>query len=219
MSSRSSLSNLISNNSEILKNVFLTLICQLFITFITVYALRKYPEISEKLYSSVLYMIFFFLGLIALIILILNYDIPIIYRFIFFCIFSILFGLSLSRLNKVNNEVLMSSLLSTLGVFIVMFIFGVFSVYYNFNLSGLGSILFFALTMLIVANVIFLICGVSETTHKIYIYIGIVVFSLYIMFDTFIILKDKRKDFISGALSYYLDVINLFIRFGSAQNN
>jgi FtsH-binding integral membrane protein len=209
------ITEIVADNSHLLKNIFLTLISQLLITFLTVYTLRSYPNISEAFYSSVLVLIVFFLVMIVLIFLMLNYNIPVVYRFVLFCIFSILLGVSLSRLNKVNSNVLTGALFSTISVFVVMFIFGLLSVYYKFDLTSLGCILFFALIMLIISNIIFLLCGVSSTTYKIYIYIGIIIFSLYIMFDTYVVLKDKRKDFIIGALSYYLDIINLFVKFVS----
>ena len=100
-----------------------------------------------------------------------------------------------------------------------MFIFGILSVYYNFDLLGLGSILFFALLILILSNVIFLLCGVSSTAYKVYIYIGLVIFSLYIVFDTYLILKKYETDFVSGALSYYLDIINIFTKLVYINNN
>ena len=45
---------------------------------------------------------------------------------------------------------------------------------------------------------------------------GIVLFSLFIMYDTNKILvryKNTEVDCVRGALDYYLDLINLFIRF------
>jgi len=213
----SSLKELVSQNKTLFGKIFLTVISQLFITFITVYCLRGYPNIVEKIYSLGVFLCLFILS-IFLIFGILS-TLPTSVRIVLFCLLSIILGLFLARFNKINKEVLTSSVLGTLSIFVVMFIFGILSVYYNFDLLGLGSILFFALLILILSNVIFLLCGVSSTAYKVYIYIGLVIFSLYIVFDTYLILKKYETDFVSGALSYYLDIINIFTKLVYINNN
>ena len=62
----------------------------------------------------------------------------------------------------------------------------------------------------------------SEEYYKKIAYVSVVVFSLYILYDTNkILLKYENKsnsDCINGAMEYYLDIINLFedyLRIGS----
>ena len=49
--------------------------------------------------------------------------------------------------------------------------------------------------------------------HRYLTAIGLVLFSVYIVYDTNTILqKDYYGDFITASLDYYLDIINIFVR-------
>ena len=205
--------DIILNNSMFLRNVFLTLISQLIVTSLVVYALRDKEELIEKFHVWWV-QILMFITMILLIFLMIVPNISNTLRLFFFTIFSIIFGILLARLNRVNKRVLTSALIGTISIFIVMFLIGLFTVYYKIDLSYLSLFLFISLIMLIISGLIFMLCGISSTTYRIYLYLGLIIFALYVMLDTNIILKYnvKNNNFVSGALSYYLDIINIFIR-------
>lgn len=212
--------DIILNNATFLRNVFLTLISQLVITFLVVYSLRD-REYLVKIFHVWWAQILLFITMIVLIFLIIVPNVSNTLRFVFFTFFSIIFGILLARLNRVNKSVLTSALIGTISVFVVMFLIGLYTVYYKTDLSYLAIFLFICLFMLIISGIIFMLCGVTSTTYKVYVYIGLVVFALYIMLDTNTILKYnvKENNFVSGALSYYLDLINIFVRLISLNNN
>jgi FtsH-binding integral membrane protein len=59
-----------------------------------------------------------------------------------------------------------------------------------------------------------MLCGVSSMGHKIYLYFGLLVFSLYVLLDTNQILTNSmyRNDFVSASMGYYLDILNIFTK-------
>jgi FtsH-binding integral membrane protein len=211
---KSSILSILNNNGSLLTKTFINLIFQLSITALTVYLLRN-REVSGFV------MIISFILLFVIMFPILISNLPIIYKLILFIIFSIGFGITLSPVNKVNKEVLTASVIGTISIFITFFIMGLIITSYGYNISWLGGILLISLFILIITGLISMICGVSTLSHKVYLYFGLLVFSLYVLFDTNQILSDStyKKDFISASMGYYLDVINIFIKLVSILKN
>jgi FtsH-binding integral membrane protein len=55
---------------------------------------------------------------------------------------------------------------------------------------------------------------------KVFAYIGLGLFSLFVVYDTSQILsRDYYGDFITASLDYYLDILNLFSNFLHTNNN
>jgi len=57
----------------------------------------------------------------------------------------------------------------------------------------------------------------SRTLHLIYAYLGVILFSFYLLFDTQLIMGGKRysidiDDYIMAAMILYLDIINIFLQ-------
>ena len=211
---KSSILSILNNNGSLLTKTFINLIFQLSITALNVYLLRN-REVSGFV------MIISFILLFVIMFPILISNLPIIYKLILFIIFSIGFGITLSPVNKVNKEVLTASVIGTISIFITFFIMGLIITSYGYNISWLGGILLISLFILIITGLISMICGVSTLSHKVYLYFGLLVFSLYVLFDTNQILSDStyKKDFISASMGYYLDVINIFIKLVSILKN
>jgi FtsH-binding integral membrane protein len=202
------LSKLISQNSTLLKNVFITLIAQLTVTFIVVYVLRDFPQITDMLRNLWFILLLFFISIGLMLMTISPFSTYI--RLTMFTLFSVVFGILLSYLNRINPSILKAALAGTIGIFIFMFIAGSILTSYGYNLSWLGGILFISLFMLIIVQLLSLCFGIDNNTRKVQLYIGLVIFSLYILYDTYDVVKNK--DFITGALSYYLDIINIFVK-------
>lgn len=133
-----------------------------------------------------------------------------------FGLLSIIMGLILSAMIHIINDpkLVESAAISTLINFGLMFLLGLVIVYFGYDLSWLGILLFLGLFIIIVIQVIGMFSPQSDETHKMIAYASVVIFSLYILYDTNnILLKYQNKsksDCIVGAIDYYLDIINLF---------
>jgi len=108
-----------------------------------------------------------------------------------------------------DNIIVLQALLITLGVFIGLTLFTLQSKY---DFSGMGPFLFGALVALCMAGLINIFIPFGRTTDLVFAIGGCLVFSGYIVYDTYIInAKLSPDEFIVGAISLYLDFINLFI--------
>ena len=209
MNTQQSISSILNKNGPFLSKVFIHLICQLIITAVVAYLMR------EKNISGLEFGLIFIAQIILIFLILFINPVHIIYKIILFVIFSVSFGIILSPINKINKEILTSSLIGTILVFVVFFIIGVIVTSYGYDLSWLSTILLISLVLLIITGIISYFCNVSSTAHKIYLYFGLVIFSLYVLMDTNNILtKDIfRKDFVASTMGYYLDILNLFTKF------
>ncbi|KDQ55831.1 hypothetical protein JAAARDRAFT_37251 [Jaapia argillacea MUCL 33604] len=116
-----------------------------------------------------------------------------------------------------DNIIVLQALLITLGVFLGLTMF-TFQSKYDF--SGLGPWLFGALVALIMTGLVGIFIPFSRTMDIIYAAGGCLIFSGYIVYDTYIINSRLSPDeFIMGAISLYLDFINLFINILRLLNN
>ena len=120
----------------------------------------------------------------------------------------------MSPVYKVNKEVLMAAVFGTLTIFILFFIFGLIITSYGYDISWMAGILLLSLFVLIITGIISLCVGISSVAHTIYLYFGLLIFSLYILLDTNRILLNKkyRQDFVSASMGYYLDILNIFMK-------
>jgi len=206
---------LVKNKSPLLKCIFTTLIAQMLLTTAVVYLLYKLKKVyfTMNLLTALL-----ILGInIYLIFSMVTKNISFNTRVLYFTIFSILNGLIVGSFTRFfSPKSIKIALLSVLLTFILFFIFGSLTVYFNIDLSWLGILLFIGLVALIIRYLIMFIYPVNRKTYMTINTLGIVLFSLFIMYDTNKILvryKNTQIDCVRGALDYYLDLINLFIRF------
>lgn len=113
---------------------------------------------------------------------------------------------SIATSKYISDEVIISALKATLGMFVVMSIVGFICYKLGINLSKLQFILLFGLIGLIIGT--FFVKSVKQ--YKVLFIAGFVIFSLLISLDTYRIMNSKYSDPVSDALSLYLDSINLF---------
>lgn len=205
---------LVKRKTPLLKCIFSTLIAQMVVTTLVVYSLYKFNKIHIALNLLTFLVI---LGInIYLIFLMIGKNISFNTRVLYFTIFSVLNGLIVGSLTKFFSPMdIKIALLSVLMIFILFFVFGILSVMLRIDLSWLGIILFICLVALIIRYLIMFIYPVKRNTYMLINTFGIVLFSLFVMYDTNKILvryKNTQVDCVRGALDYYLDIINLFIR-------
>jgi len=116
-----------------------------------------------------------------------------------------------------DNAVIMQALLITLGVFLGLTLFTVQS---KWDFSGMGPFLFAGLLALMMTGIVGIFFPFSRTFDLIYAIGGTLLFSGYIVYDTYNICNRLSPDeFIMGAISLYLDFINLFLMILRVLNN
>ncbi|KAG6865375.1 hypothetical protein C0991_003152 [Blastosporella zonata] len=116
-----------------------------------------------------------------------------------------------------DNAIVMQALLITLGVFLGLTLF-TFQSKYDF--SGMGPFLFGGLIAMVMTGFVGVFIPFGKTMDLIYAIGGCLIFSGYIVYDTYIInAKLSPDEFIMGAISLYLDFINLFLNILRLLNN
>jgi FtsH-binding integral membrane protein len=183
--------------------VFTNLLVQLGITY---YVMNKTnnPNIS---------IIPLFLAQIAIIFIIILVPMPEFMKFALFCLFSYTFGLALSRYKeKYSSITINTAVQGAMSIFGLMLATGVALSAGGINLGAkFGSFLFWALLLLIIFRLIFVLGAQMSQAHKILSFIGLILFSIYVVYDTNIILqRNYYGGFIRASMDYYLDIINLF---------
>lgn len=135
-----------------------------------------------------------------------------------FILYSVSMGVTMSSIFMVYTMGSIASVFFiTAGTFFVMSLIGYLT---RIDLSKIGSILFMALIGLVIASVVNMFLG-SETMYWVISYVGVIIFVGLTAFDT---QKIKRmfaeygsademgqKIALFGALTLYLDFINLFL--------
>lgn len=192
-----------------LASVYSLLAIQLAITSAVVVYLRKNPDIYEKVRK--LFWLWFVLSLV-LIFVIVYFRPPMIVRLAAFTAFSILIGLNmLAASNVVPQEAIKAALLATLAIFILMTVLGYGLASMGINIGFMAFTLTFCLLALIIAwLVVHFVGGINKQATKALLFIGVVLFSIFICFDTNALLLNNQRDTVDGAIGLYLDLINLF---------
>jgi len=202
---------LFNEKKGFLLKIFSNLIFQLIVTFIVAIKAQGYDILNTNM--SMIGMFILTLVILFLIFIIQN---PII-KFILFTIFSILFGLMLSRTLMVSSpEIIKTALIGTLSIFVTMFLFTIFLLMIGVNLDDrFGLILLFALIIMIITMVVLHFMDKYSAYKKIISGILLFLFSLFIVYDTSNILTREEYmyngDYITASMDYYLDIINIFV--------
>jgi FtsH-binding integral membrane protein len=187
---------------EFLALVFANLCFQLGITYI----IMERTEDAKKKYN---FWVLFLANIAILFVLTITMH-PII-KFAFFCGFSYIFGILLSVIkDKYNEEQIRIAIQSALSVFGAMLLTALGLLSGGIRLGyKFGIFLFVALLILIIARLVNLFT--NSLSNKILAIIGTLLFSLYVLYDTHVILqRNNNGDFVHASMSYYLDIVNLF---------
>jgi FtsH-binding integral membrane protein len=209
---------LLIKKSSLLQCIFSTLIFQMLLTTLVFRHVHQnpttYKNILEK--NTVMVILLFFVIQIALIFSMTTMDITFASRFIIFIIFSIIEGLFLgASMVYVPKDIIMSALVSTVAIFATFLAVGMFIVYLGIDLGWMGIYLFLGLLGLIITRIVSSIMKPDEPRSKYSTIFGLLLFSVFILYDTNnILLKYSTTgvDCIRGALDYYLDLVNIFVQ-------
>jgi len=193
--------NLFSSKQTFLILVFANLVIQ---TIITRYSMLQSPKQKNRWYSFAA-----FLVMLALIV-IMSLPIQMWIKFLVFCLFSVIEGYTLASMFT-NDTIVQFAFYGTLSIFCSMI--GISSVITMLGIKlgprvGLG--LFLALLLFLLFLIFNILSG--QIANKLLAMVGILLFSMYVVYDTNKILqRDYKGDFISASLDYYLDFLNLFV--------
>ena len=209
--------SLLKGKKELMILTFANLITQLGITYyvMTNTNVTDKDKTNMKQYMLILvdFIIIYALAVIPM---------PIWLKLILFSAFSYIWGILLASFKlKINDDSLINmAMLGSIGVFLTMFLIGAFLLASGVVLGFKTSIiLFFSLLALIIAQ-IFSLFHKSKMLTKSLAAIGIVIFSGYIIYDTNTILqRNYYGDFIQASLDYYLDILNIFIKLVTLNDN
>jgi FtsH-binding integral membrane protein len=216
--SSSTFINIFNEKKELLVYTFANLIVQLGITY---YVMEKTPVSKDDKNTRVKNLIYFIIqiGIIFALALIPMHSI---FKFLLFCVFSYTWGLSLSILKlSIPDNIIKFALFGTISIFAIMFCIGTLLIMTGIKLGlQFGLVLFYLLLFLILFQLINLFNGKSSIMTKGLSIIGILLFSVYIIYDTNKILqRNYSGDFITASLDYYLDILNIFVDLLSFNSN
>lgn len=132
--------------------------------------------------------------------------------FILLNIFTFLSGFTLAPMIaytlKVNPAAIIYALSTTAGTFILMSIIGFI---FKDKILGMGTFLFAGIIALVVGSLLNLFFH-SNTVALVISILSVVIFSLYVSYDTARILEaDPNTSPIGLALQLYLDILNIFV--------
>jgi FtsH-binding integral membrane protein len=211
--------DLIMQKKEFLLLLFSNLIAQLGISY---YLMMNYkgPHIN-------VWLILF--STIAILTLIIFVPMPPFMKFLLFCAFSALLGINLSVISSKDKDsnngqktkdIVHLAMLETIAVFGAMFLVGAFLLFSGIRLGLQFSLfLFFSLLLFILTRLYFTFSGTINLHIIAFSFIGVILFSFYVIYDTNVILRrDYYGDFITASMDYYLDILNLFTNLFNLNN-
>ena len=202
--------------NRVLSKTFLWMFLGLMVTFGVAYFLSQNDTMMYNLFSGKKYMIVWIAEIVVVMVLSLRIrKLSVMSARILFILYSLLTGVTVSTIFIVYS---ISSIIYVFLITSVLFlIFGLIGYFTKLDLSKLGSILMMALLGSLICVFINIFVR-SETFDLVTTIIMVLIFLGYIAYDINVIknnyrdIQDEDKLVIYGALSLYLDFINLFLR-------
>jgi FtsH-binding integral membrane protein len=200
-------SQLLQQNATFLAKLLATLTIQALITF----AVMEYCR-SKNITLGILPLILCFILLLALLAVVMLASLPIYAKFLIFTVISIIIGATLST-NNVSDANIKRAIWGAVGVFTATFLIGMCLAVMGVDLSVFGILLLILLGSLIVGQLLMYFYPVSDTVSKAWIYFGLVLFGIYVIYDINVILKHRPfgDDYVTSSVNLYLDFINIFV--------
>lgn len=204
--------NLMDEKKGFLVLVFSNLIAQLGITY----------WVMEKTNNPDIKFLPLLIAQIGIALILTLVPMPTFLKTLVFGVFSYVSGIMLAVLKKkYDPETIKLALQGVLAVFGVMLASGIALLAGGIHLGfKFGMFLFFTLLIFVLTRLVFSLNGKLDTTHRTFSFIGTIIFAIYILYDTNVILqRNYAGDFITASFDYYLDIINLFTNIlGSSDN-
>jgi FtsH-binding integral membrane protein len=205
-----SFGDLLKGKETFMAAIFATLIFELVVAFGTMKALQ-HNEAAQRTLAKYFYV--FVILQFVFILLLAFLPMPPSVKFVIFTLFSLSVGTTLSKVAAAKGDnVVKVAVVGTMAVFATMLIVGIIITMLGINLGWLAIVLFFALLLLIVVRIVFLFMKESSNVRKGLAILSIILFGMFIIFDTNNILqRDYNGDFVTAAIDYFLDILNIFV--------
>ena len=191
-----SFNKLLKKKQKLLKCVFGSLLIQICITAFIVFHLYQNKNLTNIIKSNYLYSIALFLVGLFVILILSSDKLSFNTKFMFFMFFGIIQGILLGVFQQYFPEdVVKSALISTITIFITFLFIGFTVVLFGYDLTWMGIYLFIALLALVIYKISLFFIPTDGNLKSIMITVTIMLFSIYIIYDTNqLLLKVKNKD-------------------------
>lgn len=139
---------------------------------------------------------------------------PAVVRFLIFTLVSVILGITaLASSEKVSLENIRAAVVSTVAVFAVMTMLAIVLAAAGIDLSFLTFALMVAALALLIGWIVTLFVKPTTAVVRALLITGVVLFSIFVCFDTNMLLMSTNRDVVDGSIGLYLDVFNLFSNF------
>jgi len=211
------LGSLLKEKTGFLAAVFSSLIFQIFLVFSI---LKFIPPDDILVHNIKKYGILLFIIQLALVVCISVIPMQMTLKFVLFTMFSAITGLILKfALQNISHEIIETALIATAVIFVRFLVFGLIVSGFGIDLGFLGLFLFVLLLLVVIVRVVMLFMKTSSAFNKGITIVTLMLFSVFIVFDTNQILqRNYDGDFITASLDYFLDMINIYINLVSYMN-
>jgi FtsH-binding integral membrane protein len=209
---------LLYNKRYFMSSVYALLAAQVAITAVVAVYLRDHEQVANTVHK---YFFAWFILAFLLIIVLSLVQMPSYMKLIILCLFSFTMGLNcIAAYSRIPEDVIKVALFGTLGLFFVMSFGGLLLLSMGINLNFLGYILMCAVLALLVAFVVMMFVPVSSDLRKAILTLGIVLFSVFIAYDTNMMVQPNYYgDAIDASVNLYLDILNIFTEMVGIQSN
>lgn len=213
------LAKLVQGREKFLLAVYAILVAQLVLTFVLVRSFQNSPSVVAATRKYGLLLAIAAIGVV----IIMSFGLPQWLKFIMFTVLSAIMAMFLTAMtSRISPDVVNQALTSTIGIFVSLSVFALALASLGINLGWMGVYLFAALIGLLVASLVIILyekfaqkktTTTTRQTHKILLAVGMVLFSLFVVYDTNMVLqRDYVGTPIDAAEDFYLTFINLFTR-------
>ncbi|XP_024532232.1 BI1-like protein [Selaginella moellendorffii] len=111
-----------------------------------------------------------------------------------------------------RGEIVLQALILTATITIGLTLFTFWAVNRGYDFGFLGPLLFASVLVLIVWGIIQAFFPIVRMLTSVYTLLGALIFSLYIVYDTYLLIQRFDYDeYVWAAVNLYIDVINLFL--------
>lgn len=197
---------LLKKKQGFLMLVYFILIIQLIGTYFIVSYLRSNLMLENKIVKLKLLWFITAFGILLLGAFVKNLPIKVVLFVIFTVMMSFL--MTIGSRNS-NDKIVKYSICGAIVIFITVSVFAFIITSFGIDLSFMGFFLIIALFGLIVASLVIMLTGNgTKKTHKIISGIILILFSLFVAYDTNTILLYKT-DVLQAVTDFYLDMVNL----------
>lgn len=205
---KSNFSSMLFKHKNFIACVYLLLAFQLAVTAGVISYLRSKQIHPRKVFFIPLAILSFLLILALAMI-----PMPTSVKLLLFTAFSMIIGLLSSAAYVGSPDDIKAAVVSTASMFVAMTAVAFLLAYAGIDLSFMGFSLLAALIGLLVSGIaVMFLMPYSTKARKVFLTIAVVIFSVFVAYDTNVMIMDP-KDVTSSAIGLYLDVMNLFTDF------